>query len=136
MRVVVATPGLARYDRPHTTRDVIIVSDLFGPPGDLGIYNKLIREIQASGVPEEQLWKSWHGDSHLIADDKRRWKELCPTFTYVVDRIRDYFDMDIKVMGHFKCIFSKYFLITNRRRDLTGTGTRVSGNHFTMMRLP
>ena len=98
MRVVVATPGLARYDRPHTTRDVIIVSDLFGPPGDLGIYNKLIREIQASGVPEEQLWKSWHGDSHLIADDKRRWKELCPTFTYVVDRIRDYFDMDIKVI--------------------------------------
>jgi len=96
MRVVVATPGLARYDRAHTTRDVIIVSDLFGPPGDLGIYNKLIREIQASGVPEEQLWKSWHGDSHLIADDKRRWKELCPTFTYVVDRMRDYFDMDIK----------------------------------------
>ena len=136
MRVVVATPGLARYDRPHTTRDVIIVSDLFGPPGDLSIYNKLIREIQASGVPEEQLWKSWHGDSHLIADDKRRWKELCPTFTYVVDRMRDYFDMDIKVMGQniFKTIC--YGLQFNRRRDLTGTATRVSGSHFTMTRLP
>ena len=107
---------------------MIIVSDLFGPPGDLGIYNKLIQEIQvntdlllvqntglslvntewlmcdvqASGVPEEQLWKSWHGDSHLIADDKRRWKELCPTFTQVVDTIRDYFDMDIKVIRSFK----------------------------------
>ena len=54
-------------------------------------------DVQASGVPEEQLWKSWHGDSHLIADDKRRWKELCPTFTQVVEKIRDYFDMDIKV---------------------------------------
>ena len=99
MRVVVATPGLTKYDKVHTTRDVIIVSDLFGrDPGDLSIYNKLIREIQASGVPEEQLWKLWHGDSHLIADDKRHWKELCPTFTYVVDRMRDYFDMDIKVI--------------------------------------
>ena len=74
MRVIVATPGLTRYgpityqysgqseasihltnkkplfryDRAHTTRDVIIVSDLFGPPGDLGIYNKLIQEIQVN----------------------------------------------------------------------------------------
>ena len=48
-------------------------------------------------MPEEQLWKLWHGDSHLIADDKRNWKQLCPTFTYVVDKMRDYFDMDIKV---------------------------------------
>ena len=47
-------------------------------------------------MPEEQLWKLWHGDSHLIADDKRNWKQLCPTFTYVVDKMRDYFDMDIK----------------------------------------
>ena len=36
--------------------------------------------------PQEQLWQSWHGDSHLIADDKRRWKEQCPTFTMVLDR--------------------------------------------------
>ena len=34
--------------------------------------------------------------SHVIADDKRNWKEACPTFTYVVDRIKNYFDMDIK----------------------------------------
>ena len=142
MRVVVATPGLARYDRTHTTRDVIIVSDLFGNPGDLGIYNKLIREIQASGVPEEQLWKLWHGDSHLIADDKRHWKELCPTFTYVVDRIRDYFDMDIKVSKIKYNIllrvlkFSKSKIKCDRRLDSTGIATPVSGSHFTTTRPP
>ena len=80
----------------HTTRDVIIVSDLFCSPSDLSLYTKLLGELQTSGVPEHQLWKLWHGDSHLIADDKRNWKQLCPTFTYVVDRMRDYFDMDIK----------------------------------------
>jgi len=96
MRVVVATPGLAKYDRQSTTRDVIIVSDLFGDPGDMTIYNKLLHEIQTSGVPEQQLWKLWHGDSHVIADDKRNWKEVCPTFSYVVERLRNYFDMDIK----------------------------------------
>ena len=52
-------------------------------------------------MPEEQLWKLWHGDSHVIADDKRNWKQLCPTFTYVVDKMRDYFDMDIKVTRKF-----------------------------------
>ena len=97
MRIIAATPGLARYNREHTTRDVIIVSDLFCDPGDLSIYEKLLGELNNSGVPEQQLWKLWHGDSHLIADDKRNWKQSCPTFTYVVDRIRDYFDMDIKV---------------------------------------
>ena len=80
----------------HTTRDVIIVSDLFCSPSDLSLYTKLLGELQTSGVPEHQLWKLWHGDSHLIADDKRNWKQLCPTFTYVVDRMRDYFNMDIK----------------------------------------
>ena len=28
--------------------------------------------------------------------ESRNWKEKCPTFSYVVDRMRDYFDMDIK----------------------------------------
>ena len=33
----------------------------------------------------------------MIADDKQEnWKEKCPTFKLVIDRIRDYFKMDIK----------------------------------------
>merc|ERR550534_2761807 len=96
MRILVAPPGLKRYHRANSTRDVIIVSDLFGSYSDLTIYKNLLYEVQNSGVPQEQLWQSWHGDSHLIADDKRNWKEHCPTFTMILDRIRHYFDMDIK----------------------------------------
>ena len=40
--------------------------------------------------------KMWHGDSHLIVDDKLDWKEKCPTFNMVIEKIKDYFDMDIK----------------------------------------
>merc|ERR1719234_1561552 len=96
MRILVAPPGLKRYHRANSTRDVIIVSDLFGSYSDLTIYKNLLYEVQNSGVPQEQLWQSWHGDSHLIADDKRNWKEQCPTFAMILNRIRDYFDMDIK----------------------------------------
>jgi len=96
MRVVVAPPGLSKYNKISTTRDVIIVNDLFGDPNDRIYYNKLLNEIQESGIPEQQLWKLWHGDSHLIADDKRKWKESCPTFTEIMDKIKNYFDMDIK----------------------------------------
>lgn len=96
MRLLVAPPGLSKYNRENTTRDVIIVSDLFGDHNDKTIYKKLLREREQSGVPEHQLWQLWHGDSHLIADDKRKWKESCPTFKMVIDKLSYYFGMDIK----------------------------------------
>lgn len=96
MRVVVAPPGLSKYNKQSTTRDVIIVSDLFGDQNDMTYYNKLLNEIKESGIPDQQVWKLWHGDSHLIADDKRNWKESCPTFSEILDKIQAYFDMDIK----------------------------------------
>ena len=100
MRLLFAHPGRSTYNRPCTTRDTIVVADLFGDPADLTIYNNLRRELATAGVPEEQLWQSWHGDSHVIADDKRRWKDQCPTFNMVVDRLRHYFNMDIKEGGY------------------------------------
>lgn len=96
MRILCATPGLKRYNRTYTTRDVLVVSDLFGPEQDLSVYGKLLNEIQNCGVDEKQLWQSWHGDSHMIADNKRRWKDACPTFHWVVDTLADYFQMDVK----------------------------------------
>jgi len=100
-RILFATPGMNHYDRPHYSRDVIVVRDLFIPPGvdpstDLSIYNKLLEEIQQSGVNERLLWQSWHGDSHLIADDKRNWKKACPTFSWVVEKLADYFNMHVE----------------------------------------
>lgn len=33
---------------------------------------------------------------YLLADDKRHWKEKCPTFNYVVETMAGYFDMDVQ----------------------------------------
>ena len=42
------------------------------------------------------MWKLWHGDTHMIADDHKHWKDKCPTFNYIINKIQDYFKMDIK----------------------------------------
>ena len=101
MRILFATPGVETYDRMCGIRDVIVARDLFIPPGvspegDLTIYHQLLDEIKNSGEDENVLWQSWHGDSHLIADDKRRWKDKCPTFSWAVEKLADYFRMEVK----------------------------------------
>ena len=96
MRILCAAPGREQYTRDISSRDVLIVSDLFGDETDMSIYNHLLTELSESGVPQQQLWQSWHGDSHLIADDKRRWKDASPTFQMVMERIKFYFNMDVK----------------------------------------
>jgi hypothetical protein len=82
------------YKKEYHARDVFVVNDLFT---DFS-YDLLLREINESGVPAEELFKLWHGDSHLIADDHSRvdWKSKCPTFRKVIERIKTYFNMDVK----------------------------------------
>jgi hypothetical protein len=77
-------------------KDVVVVPDLFGFEDDWTIHNQLLDEMEKSGIDSDRLWKLWHGDSHMIADDGTHFKEKCPTFLKVLDRIRDYFGMDIK----------------------------------------
>jgi hypothetical protein len=84
-----------------TSRDVLLSPKLFDDFGKYEIYNKLVSEIQNCGIPEEQLLKLWHGNdkikgTHLIANDRANWKELCPTFNMVISRLKDVFKMDIK----------------------------------------
>ena len=67
-----------------------MVSDLFGKHDDLSIYNNLLKEIEASGIDSEKLWKLWHGDTHLIADDNLEWKDHCPTFKMVIEKVQKY----------------------------------------------
>ena len=69
-------------------RDVILYPALFSPSEDL--YNKLLSDMKGY----EKSWKLWHGDSHLIADDKSGWKS--ETFNYIISKIANYFNMDIK----------------------------------------
>ena len=78
------------------SKDVVIVPDLFCKEEDWTIHNQLLDEMDKCGIDSDKLWKLWHGDSHMIADDGTRFKEKCPTFLKVLDRIRDYFGMDIK----------------------------------------
>ena len=100
MRIVVHEPS-EKYTKNITVRDVVLVNNLFKPEED--IYNKLKLEIEQSGLSPEQLWKSWHGDTHYIADDKLEWKKQCPTFDYVLKRIESFFDMQIKAtrLNHY-----------------------------------
>lgn len=87
------------------SRDVVIVQGLFGPEEDRTIYNRLMEETRACGIEPERLFKLWHGDTHMIADDRARgeedgqrfdFKSRCPTFQLVIDRIREYFGMRIE----------------------------------------
>jgi cold shock CspA family protein len=96
MRVIFGNPNNNKLNKEVQSRDVVLVSGLFGKEEDLTIYNNLLKEIKECGIDNQKLWKMWHGDSHLIVDDKLKWKEKCPTFNMVINKIKDYFDMDIK----------------------------------------
>ena len=95
MRITISNSHQS-LDIPVQTRDVTLAPNIFSDfaPGE--IYAKLMGEVDSCRVPEERLWKSWHGDTHWIADDHTHWKQDCPTFQLIVDRIRDYFHMDVK----------------------------------------
>jgi hypothetical protein len=84
-----------------TTRDVVIVPNLFADfaPGEL--YRMLVDEVMRCGVHPDNLFKLWHGNdkidgTHLIADDKMGWKDMCPTFNMIIERIQTFFRMRIE----------------------------------------
>lgn len=93
--------GSQKLSSALTSRDVLVVPNLFTDFGPGELYNKLMHELNSCSVPKEQLLKLWHGNdkiegTHLIANDRTRWKDECPTFAYVVDKIRKFFGMDIQ----------------------------------------
>jgi hypothetical protein len=97
MRVLVEVAGSkSKTNLKMKSKDVIVVPDLFCQEEDWKIHDQLLKEMETCGIDSEKLWKLWHGDTHLIADDSTKFKERCPTFLKVLDRIRDYFGMDIK----------------------------------------
>ena len=100
MRIVMAPNDMKVYTKDVYPKDVILVNNLFGSHKDMNIYEKLLEEIQTYENEQDNnkisVFKLWHGDSHLIADDKIGWKNNASTFDYVIDVIRNYFNMDIK----------------------------------------
>lgn len=88
--------GTTNVSSKITSREVLLVPNLFSDFKTNEIYDRLVSEIENCGIPKDTLLKLWHGDSHLIADDHLAWKSKCPTFSLVINRIRDFFKMDIK----------------------------------------
>lgn len=95
MRLVVGNGKTEKFNNKITSRDVIVIKDLFCDIDDLTIYNNLLDEIKKNNE-NEKVWKLWHGDTHLIADDHTDWKKCCPTFNMIIEKISNYFDMDVK----------------------------------------
>ncbi|KAG7399932.1 hypothetical protein PHYBOEH_007452 [Phytophthora boehmeriae] len=90
-----------KFSTPLTSRDVVLVPNLFSDYKKGELYTKLMAELDNCGIPREQLLKMWHGNNkidgtHLIVDDHSSWKAKCPTFDLVLDRVKDFFDLSIK----------------------------------------
>jgi hypothetical protein len=104
MIIKIANTTKETYDKEICTRDVIIAQNLFCQVDDLSIYNKLLEEIKQTGKEEKGLWKEWHGDTHLIADDHINWKKDCPTFNTIIEKLAKYFNMKVKAtrLNYFK----------------------------------
>jgi hypothetical protein len=97
MRVLVEVAGKNSTTKLSIqSNDVLVVPDLFGSVDDLSIHDKLLDEMKKCGIDSDKLWKLWHGDTHMIADDHTNFKDKCPTFLKVLDKIKNYFGMDIK----------------------------------------
>jgi hypothetical protein len=97
MNVLVGLPNQNKfYKNIYDSNDVIIVPDFLKEDVANDLYNKLLHEINSSGIEHDKLWKLWHGDSHLIADDHLNWKEKVPTFQYIIETIEKYFTMEVK----------------------------------------
>ncbi|KAG7393033.1 hypothetical protein PHYPSEUDO_013521 [Phytophthora pseudosyringae] len=90
-----------KFSTPLTSRDVVLVPNLFSDFKKCELYAKLMHELDNCGIPREQLLKMWHGNdkidgTHLIVDDRSSWKAQCPTFDLVTDRLKEFFSLDIK----------------------------------------
>lgn len=96
MRVVVDSSKSGTCSVKIDTRDVVLVPHLFDDFETGVLYEKLLHEIEHCGVPQETLLKLWHGDTHYIADDHTNWKKNAATFSMVLNRIANFFDMDVQ----------------------------------------
>ena len=84
------------FDESLTSKDVIVIKNLFNDYKEGDIYQLLTNEIKTCGINNDKLFKLWHGETHLIADDSLDWKSNCKVFLMVINRIREYFKLNIQ----------------------------------------
>lgn len=98
---IVCDLGNGKFSTQLTSRDVLLAPNVFNNFKSGELYDKLVSEIENCERENEKLLKLWHGNdkilgTHLIADDKTGWKESCPTFNFVIDKLKDFFNMNIQ----------------------------------------
>jgi hypothetical protein len=76
--------------------DIVIVPNFIKEHQKYDIYEKLLNEMDQTNINDDRLWKEWHGNNHLIADDNLNWKNKLTTFNEIIKKIEDYFYVDIK----------------------------------------
>ena len=84
-----------------TSRDVLLVPNLFSRHRSGEIYFFLEEEIKKCKEKIPGVEKKWHGTvgiegTHTILDDRRKWKELVPTFCEIVSTIQSFFNMRVE----------------------------------------
>lgn len=104
MRVKFGDSSKETFDDVFCVNDVILVNN-FLKQQDKEVFNNLMNEIDECAKENNELWKSWHGDTHLIADDHVAWKENVPTFQNIINDIEKYFN--------FKTISTRFNLYQN-----------------------
>lgn len=74
--------------------DVIFVPEFCGYKDDYSLYKAILEEV--SRVDEKKgVLVPWHGDNHLIANDRKQWKKDCPTFNMLIDSIAESFNLEV-----------------------------------------
>ena len=87
--------GKEKYDKVHLDVEAVVTQNLFSDFKSNELYDLLIKEVDDC-QQDTTIWKLWHGDTHFIANDRAsNWKEQCPTFKMVVQRLATYFDMKV-----------------------------------------
>lgn len=94
MRIMIGDKNTEKYNNIVETRDIILIPNFICEENDYSLYEKIIQEIETIGI--ENIWKLWHNDTHFIADDNAVWKNKCPTFNMIINKLQSYFDIDIK----------------------------------------
>ena len=70
----------------YFANEITIINNMFY---DKTIYDNILKEVN------NNVYKPWHGDTHLIADDRSdiKWKENSETFNQVISQLCSYFAM-------------------------------------------
>jgi hypothetical protein len=83
-----------KSQKSYKENDVIIVNNIIEENYKYEIFEQLLKEMDETNL--DNLWKSWHGNNHLIADDNLNWKDKVPTFDKIIKIIEEYFNMEVK----------------------------------------